>query len=341
MAGQASVVPDLTSDNFDLLRFPSLTAFAHELQTDNDDLSMIARLGSLFDPLTKPAFPASVSPPTSASEAAQPAEQVCQPSPQHMDAGIQLTHTPRAQQPMPFSANSPGYPMLSPRSPRPNPAQMVPRPLMAMQTPFALPAQTSFESERSQHHFQSASAQEGLDSEFSEEDLSDPERAVTPRRSSRKRNVTQASKDGDDQNWMKPKKKVGRPITYNGDPNAPELSEAERRKVKRRIANRESARRVQQRRKEMIDELQHKLIYIQHHQHHLMQHLSKLELEKGQLYGQLTDMKQKYASCSTENVRLQAQVQALQQQFDQRQQHGVGQAGFHAGGQGQGLPAAQ
>lgn len=68
-----------------------------------------------------------------------------------------------------------------------------------MQTPFALPAQTSFESERSQHHFQSASAQEGLDSEFSEEDLSDPERAVTPRRSSRKRNVTQASKDGDDQ----------------------------------------------------------------------------------------------------------------------------------------------
>lgn len=83
------------------------------------------------------------------------------------------------------------------------------------------------------------------------------------------------------------------------------------------------------------------LIYIQHHQHHLMQHLSKLELEKGQLYGQLTDMKQKYASCSTENVRLQAQVQALQQQFDQRQQHGVGQAGFHAGGQGQGLPAAQ
>lgn len=132
MAGQASVVPDLTSDNFDLLRFPSLTAFAHELQTDNDDLSMIARLGSLFDPLTKPAFPASVSPPTSASEAAQPAEQVCQPSPQHMDAGIQLTHTPRAQQPMPFSANSPGYPMLSPRSPRPNPAQMVPRPLMAV-----------------------------------------------------------------------------------------------------------------------------------------------------------------------------------------------------------------
>lgn len=132
MAGQASVVPDLTSDNFDLLRFPSLTAFAHELPIDNDDLSMIARLGSLFDPLTKPVFPPSVSPLTSASDPAQPAQQVCQPMPQHMDAGIQLTHTPRAQQPMPFCANSPGYPMLSPRSPPPNPAQMVPRPLMAV-----------------------------------------------------------------------------------------------------------------------------------------------------------------------------------------------------------------
>ncbi len=67
------------------------------------------------------------------------------------------------------------------------------------------------------------------------------------------------------QDWSKPKKKVGRPITYNGDPNAPELTEAERRKVKRRIANRESARRVQQRRKEMIDELQHKACTLLRH----------------------------------------------------------------------------
>ena len=65
-----------------------------------------------------------------------------------------------------------------------------------------------------------------------------------------------------------------------------------------------------------------------------MQHLSKLELEKGHLYAQLTDMKQKFASCTTENVRLQAQVQALQQQFGERQQQGGGQAGAQAGGQG-------
>lgn len=68
-----------------------------------------------------------------------------------------------------------------------------------MQTPFALPAQTSFESERSQQRFQSASAQDGGDSEFSDEDPSDPEQDTTPRRSSRKRNATQASRDADDQ----------------------------------------------------------------------------------------------------------------------------------------------
>ncbi|KAL0019558.1 hypothetical protein WJX79_001231 [Trebouxia sp. C0005] len=175
-----------------------------------------------------------------------------------------------------------------------------------MSSPFALPAQTSFQSERSQHNFPGPSAEDAAESDYSDEE-SDPEQDAAPRRSSRKRSATQASRGGDDQDWSKLKKKVGRPITYNGDPNAPELTEAERRKVKRRIANRESARRVQQRRKEMIDELQHKLIYIQHHHHHLMQHLSKLELEKGQLYGHLTDLKQKWTKCTDENARLHAQ----------------------------------
>ena len=40
------------------------------------------------------------------------------------------------------------------------------------------------------------------------------------------------------------KRKVGRPIAYEGDPNAPHLTVAERRRMRRRVANRESARRV-------------------------------------------------------------------------------------------------
>ena len=56
-------------------------------------------------------------------------------------------------------------------------------------------------------------------------------------------------------------KKVGRPIAYKGDPNAPSLTEAERRRIKRRIANRESARRVRARRQGSLEELQVKVTF--------------------------------------------------------------------------------
>ncbi len=67
-----------------------------------------------------------------------------------------------------------------------------------MCTPFALPAQTSFESERSQHNFPGPSAEDAAESDWSDEE-SDPEQDATPRRSSRKRNATQASREGDDE----------------------------------------------------------------------------------------------------------------------------------------------
>lgn len=43
------------------------------------------------------------------------------------------------------------------------------------------------------------------------------------------------------------KRNVGRPIAYCGDPNSPDLTPGERRRIMRRIANRESARRVRAR----------------------------------------------------------------------------------------------
>jgi len=52
---------------------------------------------------------------------------------------------------------------------------------------------------------------------------------------------------------------VGRPVAYQGDPDAPELSEKERRRIKRRIANRESAQRVRHRRQEELEEMQLKV----------------------------------------------------------------------------------
>ena len=51
------------------------------------------------------------------------------------------------------------------------------------------------------------------------------------------------------------KKKIGRPVAYVGDPDSEELSPAQRRKIKRRIANRESARRTLLRHKDSVDAL--------------------------------------------------------------------------------------
>lgn len=57
------------------------------------------------------------------------------------------------------------------------------------------------------------------------------------------------------------KKKVGRPIAYRGDPNAMSLTDTERRRIKRRIANRESARRVRARRQGILEELEVEVSY--------------------------------------------------------------------------------
>jgi hypothetical protein len=64
-----------------------------------------------------------------------------------------------------------------------------------------------------------------------------------------------------DQTWAKtvsvpmqeqPRRHRGRPVKYQGDPNAPGLTKDERRQLLRQIANRESARRM---RKRHLDEL--------------------------------------------------------------------------------------
>ena len=51
------------------------------------------------------------------------------------------------------------------------------------------------------------------------------------------------------------KRKVGRPIIYCGDPDSPDLTPQERRRIRRRIANRESARRVRAKRQDLLEDM--------------------------------------------------------------------------------------
>lgn len=93
----------------------------------------------------------------------------------------------------------------------------------------------------------------------------------------------------------KEKKKVGRPIAYRGDPNAPELTDQERRRIKRRIANRESARRVRHKRQEELEDMQIKAsaTILSHSTRLVTVIVANMELHKGDaiLTGTLTGAK--------------------------------------------------
>ena len=51
-------------------------------------------------------------------------------------------------------------------------------------------------------------------------------------------------------------RKIGRPVAYQGDPDSSSLTALERVQIKRRIINRESARRLRVRRQESLDVIQ-------------------------------------------------------------------------------------
>lgn len=51
-------------------------------------------------------------------------------------------------------------------------------------------------------------------------------------------------------------------MAYQGDINSPALSTSERSRIKRRIANREAARRLRERRQETLDSAQNKASHL-------------------------------------------------------------------------------
>jgi hypothetical protein len=109
------------------------------------------------------------------------------------------------------------------------------------------------------------------------------------------------------------RKKVGRPIEYEGDPDSPLLSEQERRRIKRRISNRESARRVRHKRQEVVDEMQATMDKLKEHNSKLQTRAQKSDYEKQQLAKQLSSLEGKYEQMSAENSRMAMEVHGLRQ----------------------------
>ncbi|KAK9824369.1 hypothetical protein WJX72_009773 [[Myrmecia] bisecta] len=125
------------------------------------------------------------------------------------------------------------------------------------------------------------------------------------------RRSPRGSATGSSSNKVKEKRKVGRPITYKGDPNAPHLTEAEKRRIKRRIANRESARRVRQKRQGQLEELQAKMLYIQAHNQQLQERIIEIERQRAGVHQQFLETRHRWSLAAGENLLLQREMCGL------------------------------
>jgi FtsZ-binding cell division protein ZapB len=111
-----------------------------------------------------------------------------------------------------------------------------------------------------------------------------------------------------DEDAQPKKKKVGRPIAYKGDINSPHLTEAERRRIKRRVANRESARRVRQKRQETMEELQIRMGKVKEENAALANYLTEVQGQKQELQAQLARLQGEWAAANSNNLRLMEEV---------------------------------
>jgi hypothetical protein len=117
---------------------------------------------------------------------------------------------------------------------------------------------------------------------------------------------------------MLPAGHVGRPRGYAGDPDFASLGEEDRRRLKRRIANRESARRVRAKRQEMMDELQQKITALSHQNARLLAHIATAEQSRQSLQSQLSIIRERFAGKLQENTNLLTECAALRHALQEK-----------------------
>jgi len=111
----------------------------------------------------------------------------------------------------------------------------------------------------------------------------------------------------------KERRKVGRPIIHKGDPDDPGLTEKQRGRLKRRIANRESARRVRNRRQKEMEELQIRMDEVLEKNRQLQELYSERLKERNTLAGELEELRRKIMSVAADNQNMDAEVNNLRQ----------------------------
>ena len=116
----------------------------------------------------------------------------------------------------------------------------------------------------------------------------------------------------------KEKRKVGRPIAHCGDPDSPHLTPAERRRIKRRIANRESARRVRAQRQDSLNRMSHRIQDMKEENAELAKHASAVELEHAILTDQLRGLRRHLHQINVKNYEMAREIANLRSKLNVR-----------------------
>jgi hypothetical protein len=111
----------------------------------------------------------------------------------------------------------------------------------------------------------------------------------------------------------KGKRKVGRPIAYQGDINSPHLTEAERRRMKRRVDNRESARRVRNKRQSFLQEMANKISTMKSSNASLKAQIARDDALSRQMEADIADARIQCSAAEEEGARLRSEVGMLRQ----------------------------
>ncbi|CAL5223499.1 g6025 [Coccomyxa viridis] len=125
----------------------------------------------------------------------------------------------------------------------------------------------------------------------------------------------QDTKDG------KVKRKVGRPIAYSGDPFSPDLEPEQRRIILRRIANRESARRVRARRQDELDRLGQRVQGMDDSNSRLRVKLKASEAKEAHVRSELANLKGHLRRQTQESEALRGEVVKLKHMLTAAKEH--------------------
>lgn len=110
----------------------------------------------------------------------------------------------------------------------------------------------------------------------------------------------------------KGKRKVGRPIIDRVPIDSPHLTEAERRRMKRRVDNRESARRVRNKRQSYLQEISNKISAMKASNASLKAQIAKDQTQSRKMVADISEARTLFAKASEEGARLRIEVNMLQ-----------------------------